>query len=155
MKLLRLMPVIIATATIGCSATKPPAPYATANRDRQEVACYLIDNPKMTPWLLESHLHAKGIHYELTQDSWNGMDHWKTGGIGSWTATYTGMNQRPRNGNLVIPGGADFAMDENEPQNASRHVYYDTLTDHHAGITFIFNRNRNLTTMRSLTPNRE
>ena len=111
---------------------------------------FLQEDGHVTPSQIQIYLASNNIANSVSRNTWVGVDHWRIGDWGTWTARYTGQRKELDGETFIIPGDINGMINSprnaSDPitidtKNASMHFYYDSMRQNSRGYEIIYDRN--------------
>lgn len=103
---------------------------------------FLQKDARITPSRIQNYLASNNIANSVSRNTWEGVDRWRIGNWGTWTARYTGQKKELDGETFIIPGDISGMINSSrtssdaitiDAKSASMHYYYDSIRQEFRG----------------------
>lgn len=134
---------------VGCGTSEYTRRYPQADPRVTAFVSFLQEDGRVTPFQIQTYLASNHIANSVSRNTWEGVDRWRIGDWGTWTARYTGQKKGLNGENFIIPGDIDGMINSPrtasdlitiDTKNASMHYYYDSMRQESRDYEIIYDR---------------
>jgi hypothetical protein len=121
---------------VGCGTSEYTRLHPQADPREAAFVSFLQEDGHVTPSQIQTYLASNNIANSVSRNTWVGVDSWRIGDWGSWTARYTGRRKQLDGESFIIPGDINGMINTPrnatdpitiDTKNASMHNYYDSI----------------------------
>jgi hypothetical protein len=136
---------VVICGVAGCGTSEYTRLHPQADPREAAFVNFLQEDGHVTPSQIKTYLASNKIVNSVSRNTWEGVDRWRIGDWGKWTARYTGQKKELDGETFVIPSDLGGILDTSTIPSkydtmSSMHFYYDSMRQESRDYEIRFDR---------------